>query len=345
MNVFIRNCRRLFVILTFFLLPSACTRSARPEAVPQEIADPESVLSAQATPGEPRPAASASSVPNVAVPVFSDPETVMMTLSRAYPGVIGPAVFINGDWAVPIRGVLCYWAQGRLLPEEQRNAAGEYDPYEFYVYPAGLPEWEEPDPAEAERLEQETEHYRTKPVNRSPYFLDSLYRSHDEEESAARLTLVPFLGRRIPVHYLVLEDLFLVEEWIRDAAKTDPVVQRWIESLAMIQNPESTIVVSWMYRVIAGTRTRSFHSYGTALDLVPDVFNGLEHYWAWTVGKRNDWWNTPYDKRYHPPEAVIRAFESYGFIWGGKWEFFDTGHFEYRPEILMLNGIPMAEYR
>jgi hypothetical protein len=30
----------------------------------------------------------------------------------------------------------------------------------------------------------------------------------------------------------------------------------------------------------------------------------------------------------------------YGFIWGGKWLFFDTMHFEYRPEILILSGMP-----
>ncbi|MDR3146694.1 MAG: M15 family metallopeptidase [Treponema sp.] len=273
------------------------------------------------------------------------PETVMKTLSRAYPDIIGPAVFTNGDWAVPIRGVLCYWAKGRLLPEEQRHMADEYDAYEFYAYPAALPAWEEPDPATAERLRAETEHYKTKPVNRSPYFLDTLYRSHDEKESATRLVLIPFLGRRIPAHYVVVEELFLVEERIKEAAQTDPAVRRWIENLALIKNPESTIVVSWLYRVITGTRTKSFHSYGTALDLVPDSFNGLEHYWAWAEEKRGDWWNIPYDKRYHPPEAVVRAFESYGFIWGGKWEFFDTAHFEYRPEILMLNNIPMAEYR
>jgi hypothetical protein len=272
-------------------------------------------------------------------------ETVMKTLSLAYPGVIGPAVFTNGDWAAPIRGVLCYWAEGRLLPEELRNMAGDYDPYEFYAYPGTLPEWNAPDPAETERLKQETERYKTRPVNRSPYFLDALYRSRDETESSERLLLIPFLGRRVPVHYLVSEELFLVEERIKDAAKTDPAVQRWLESLALTQNPEFSIVVSWNYRVIAGTRTKSFHSYGAALDLAPNSFNGFEHYWIRAAEKRADWWNIPYDKRYHPPPAVVRAFEAYGFIWGGKWEFFDTGHFEYRPEILMLNGIPMAEYR
>ncbi|MDR1839603.1 MAG: M15 family metallopeptidase, partial [Treponema sp.] len=40
------------------------------------------------------------------------------------------------------------------------------------------------------------------------------------------------------------------------------------------------------------------------------------------------------------PQKVIKIFETYGFIWGGKWLFFDTMHFEYRPEILIFNGMP-----
>jgi hypothetical protein len=36
---------------------------------------------------------------------------------------------------------------------------------------------------------------------------------------------------------------------------------------------------------------------------------------------------------------VVRYFEDEGFVWGGKWLMFDTIHFEYRPEILVLNGL------
>ena len=37
-----------------------------------------------------------------------------------------------------------------------------------------------------------------------------------------------------------------------------------------------------------------------------------------------------------PPQPVIDAFERNGFVWGGKWLFFDPLHFEYRPETLLL---------
>lgn len=32
------------------------------------------------------------------------------------------------------------------------------------------------------------------------------------------------------------------------------------------------------------------------------------------------------------PASIVRAFESEGFIWGGKWYHFDLMYFEYRPE-------------
>jgi hypothetical protein len=42
-----------------------------------------------------------------------------------------------------------------------------------------------------------------------------------------------------------------------------------------------------------------------------------------------------------PPAALVRAFERQGFVWGGKWLFFDTMHFEYRPEILLMRASPV----
>jgi hypothetical protein len=30
----------------------------------------------------------------------------------------------------------------------------------------------------------------------------------------------------------------------------------------------------------------------------------------------------------------VEVFERHGFIWGGKWNHYDTMHFEYRPELL-----------
>ena len=52
----------------------------------------------------------------------------------------------------------------------------------------------------------------------------------------------------------------------------------------------------------------------------------------------------PY-RRWAPPKAVIEAFESEGFIWGGNWTLWDNMHFEYRPELLYIRDFVLkAEF-
>lgn len=54
---------------------------------------------------------------------------------------------------------------------------------------------------------------------------------------------------------------------------------------------------------------------------------------------RDFWrWNKPdaagrYEFKNAIPREVIEVFERNGFLWGGRWDFFDTGYFEYRPDL------------
>nr|WP_287226451.1 M15 family metallopeptidase [Mesorhizobium sp.] len=34
------------------------------------------------------------------------------------------------------------------------------------------------------------------------------------------------------------------------------------------------------------------------------------------------------------PLPIVEVFEKNGFIWGGRWYYYDTTHFEYRSELL-----------
>lgn len=88
---------------------------------------------------------------------------------------------------------------------------------------------------------------------------------------------------------------------------------------------------TYNWRVIAGTKRLSVHSFGAAIDL-----NIKEStYWKWDREMK-------YTNRI-PPE-IVEIFEKHGFIWGGKWYHYDTMHFEYRPELLLLaKTIPAAE--
>jgi peptidoglycan L-alanyl-D-glutamate endopeptidase CwlK len=97
---------------------------------------------------------------------------------------------------------------------------------------------------------------------------------------------------------------------------------------------------TYEWRVVAGTHRLSAHSFGAAIDLL--LNNGPE-YWLWD------------EMRVHPEKAkqgeiaykydhyipmgaphfnlkVVDVFESHGFVWGAKWNHYDTMHFEYRPE-------------
>jgi hypothetical protein len=78
-------------------------------------------------------------------------------------------------------------------------------------------------------------------------------------------------------------------------------------------------------RKVAGSRARSMHAYGAAIDINTKYAN----YWRWDsgYGRKLRWRN-------RIPIEVVRIFEKYGFIWGGHWYHHDTMHFEYRPELL-----------
>jgi hypothetical protein len=273
-------------------------------------------------------------------------EAVMKALAAAYPERLGRAEYRNGDWAVPLRAAgfqgaavspgetWYYYSGGRLLPEELREQAQEFDPQPFYNYPAELPPWEPPGPDAAARFRNQAERRRLFPPKRSQHFYDALWRSHSRDESWDRVKSIRFLGRPVMVHYMILEELALVEERILAEAKTNPQIRSWINSLDTVDG--------WNWRSIVDTQSRSFHAYGAALDLLPKSLGGRETYWLWAARRTPEWWTVPYERRVHPPAAVIKAFESYGFIWGGKWLFFDTMHFEYRPEILLLSELPIT---
>jgi hypothetical protein len=278
--------------------------------------------------------------PQAALPRQEEPdrgERIMKALAQAYPDRLGPAEYRDGDWAVPVRGEWYYYAEGRLLPEELRSKAAEYDPQPFYRYAADLPPWHKPDPEEESRFREQAARRRSRPPKRSQHFYDALWRAHNRDESYDRIKSIRFLGKSVMVHYAILEELSLVEERILGEAKNDPRIKQWINRIDTLD--------AWNWRSIAETQSRSFHAYGAAVDILPSSTGKLETYWLWTARKKSDWWNMSYEQRLHPPEAVIKAFEAYGFVWGGKWLFYDTMHFEYRPEIFILNDIPLTGLR
>ena len=243
-------------------------------------------------------------------------QAIMLAFSRAYPGKISNVEFYNNDWTMMVNGRRFYFAMGRFLPEELREQWEAFYPYDFYMYP-----WV----GTAGQRQAALNH----PVYSvgSSFLFDTLYFSHTEDESWDLQEKYSFLGVKMLIHPYIKPLLDRVTELVLIAAETDPAVDRWIAELRT--SPPS---FSWNWRTIAGTNRRSNHSYGTAIDLLPRDLQGRYTYWQWGT---SDAVNR--ETHYMPPESVIMAFRSYGFIWGGHWDLIDTMHFEYRPEILLLN--------
>jgi len=88
---------------------------------------------------------------------------------------------------------------------------------------------------------------------------------------------------------------------------------------------------TFAWRPIANTTRMSVHSYGAAIDVVVAKSN----YWEWEKGTNGEltWKN-------QIPQAIVDAFESEGFAWGGRWYHYDTMHFEYRPELFDSSCTP-----
>lgn len=266
----------------------------------------------------------ASSAPT---PVASAGRAETLALARGYPEKIRDVEFRNGDWAVRVEDQWFYWAMGRLLPAEEREHWQEFAAHRFYTHEPGLPPVREVDAETAARLEARISEMRVSPPTRHSGFLDALYRARDRDETLSRIVEHRFLGFKTQVHRDIVPSLERVEAQLR--AAEDPDVAAFLEEIRMVG------AFSW--RLIAGTGTRSYHSYGVALDFIPQYYGRKHAYWRWAMEAGVErWWAVPNERRWMPPAAVVRAFEDNGFVWGGKWLFFDTIHFEYRPEIRML---------
>ena len=214
-----------------------------------------------------------------------------------------------------------HFQDGRMLDGERLDRVDGCDPI-FYEYPL--------DPlAEAIPIE-----------DRPSYCTDwqeSLW-GRTEREIRTHGHSARFLGHSMFVNELLLEPLAEVEQIVLAAALDDASVRRWVDELA--------ITYSFVDRRIAGTKTRSQHAYGLAVDLVPRSYGGKAVYWRWSRAlDREGWPRIPLSGRWSPPERVVQIFESRGFVWGGKWGYFDNMHFEYRPEILLFNQLSAGQRR
>lgn len=138
---------------------------------------------------------------------------------------------------------------------------------------------------------------------------------YGSSESAARKNLVSvdWFGQKIP-----FTKVNGASEQLRKVAAelaTQPNLKKYLTSAS-----------SYYWRKVRGANRQSAHSYGIAIDINVSFSN----YWLWANPRASETDKIKYENRI--PIEVVKVFEKYGFIWGGRWYHYDTMHFEYRPE-------------
>ena len=157
---------------------------------------------------------------------------------------------------------------------------------------------------------------------RSQPLLETLY-GMTEEEVRGNLVGVNISGKKVTFNREqgAAAALEAVGQDLVRLTKENPALSPYLEILGG----------SYNRRQIAGTDRLSAHSFGIAIDLNP----AFARYWRWDKNRSD----------YRPeafPVQIVETFERHGFIWGGKWSHYDSMHFEYRPELILLakEGIP-----
>jgi len=249
-------------------------------------------------------------------------ELALRALQEGFPDRVSDVAFIDGDWTVRVAGQLFFWAGGRLLPEAYRHQIDYFGPHSFYTIPESPPSPSNFSPQYIELLRERsssTVRMARRDVHRA--FQAALYGGANRREIEALQRRVHFLGFRVTVHRDIVDAL----------ARVEAEIMEWYGAEAFIATLGSAAGYSW--RQIAETQRMSFHSWGLAIDILPRNHGRHIIYWLWEQRRNPDWMLVPVENRWSPPPQVIEAFERQGFIWGGKWVFFDNMHFEFRPEL------------
>lgn len=240
------------------------------------------------------------------------------------------------DWYIVVGQKRFLWAKGRILPESllrsgENVQVEQWRPVVDYIYP---PEVADPETFTQEIISEikRTSHpeFRASQPSYHLDFFDALYDGKYQVRIEQNIVSMSFLGRKVNVHRDIVPALSQVEKRILEAAGQSQEVKDFVASISSVDG--------YNWREIRDRQDRSFHSWGLAVDIMPKGWQKKDIYWNWISDWNPDWMMIPLSKRWMPPKAVVDIFEQHGFVWGGKWMLWDTIHFEYRPELLILQG-------
>ena len=142
---------------------------------------------------------------------------------------------------------------------------------------------------------------------------------YGNSEAAVRkhLVNVPWFGQSVQFTTVNGADEHL--KAVRDELAKHPEFKKYFKS-------EGT----FYWRQVRGANRQSAHSYGMTIDIGGD----FKTYWLWAKPGAKETDKVAYQNKM--PHEIVEIFEKHGFIWGGRWYHYDTMHFEYRPEILLM---------
>jgi hypothetical protein len=263
--------------------------------------------------------------------ISGKPWQVLRAFLVSYPDRISDVDYdpVLKDWFLVVGGTRLYWADGRLLPADQTGNRDHWRAYVDYLYPAKIPDPATFSPETIAKLNADVvAESRSNSTVYNVSFYDLIYDGATRSHVETHIEPVMFLGKRVSVHTYIIGPLHRVEKRIEDLARTNRDVRTFIDSIYSVEG------YSW--REIADSPSRSNHSWGFAVDILPKHWGSKNIYWNWVSSWNDKWMLIPLSRRWMPPDPVISAFEAEGFIWGGKWLLWDDMHFEYRPELIYL---------
>lgn len=259
-------------------------------------------------------------------------------LQKAYPEKSINPIYdrTKALWSILItahdKTTLLYWKEGILLPSSLLDSYLDFDPIFTYTYADSVRDPKTFTAAEIENLRTMVDSRLKGSIKKksSDFLLNALYNGESEDSILTRIVPFVFLGKKIIIHEDLLPALKRVQTRLNNEAKTDEQIKTFLESLGNMSG--------YNWRDIRDISSRSTHSWGISIDILPRKMNVYEIYWMWTkdINEQN-WMKTPLKLRWIPPEKVISIFEEEGFVWGGKWIIWDNMHFEYRPDILLYS--------
>lgn len=231
----------------------------------------------------------------------------MAALARAYPDFIASADENELRWKDGTRMPARLFPPGRTL--DQQIAEPDLAAQVLQSYPKGACDLPVPPGADPGRIRYQ------------PFFTKMYGATKAEVERHISGSQWP---SRTETKRVELTNVNRVSMYIKRIAEDLAALP--VEDYRYFDNPAG----GFYWRNIAGTTRLSGHAFGIAVDLNVN----MSDYWRNEIpgvnGEPPNW--RPKRTPKPIPFEIVKIFENYGFIWGGKWFHYDTMHFEYRPE-------------